>query len=149
MDGLPRKRHKRMRQGIFQIKNPMSINELIYAIIDPETNRILGSGDCIALSVVLPDEEDVERAGRLGGCEAVVVSCRIVKLNGSDMNKEAKEIEAWMNSDEGKRMADPKTLNLHPEQKQYLENRLHRAFQAGMSAGKRIERFAKKDEGES
>ena len=40
----------------------------------------------------------------------------------------------WIESEEGKRCANPKTLNLDYRQGEFLENRLWAAFVAGMKA---------------
>ena len=42
----------------------------------------------------------------------------------------------WIESAEGKRCADPKTLDLDYRQGEFLENRLWHAFAAGLKAGR-------------
>ncbi len=54
------------------------------------------------------------------------------------MNEEQKAINAWFESDEGKSCCDHSTLELKTNQ--YLSNRLWRAFTAGQSSGRLIER---------
>jgi hypothetical protein len=53
------------------------------------------------------------------------------------MNAEAEATEAWVSVTAGS--FDPKTLGAPEKNRQYLENRLVRAFQQGMDAGRKIE----------
>jgi hypothetical protein len=41
----------------------------------------------------------------------------------------------WLNSEEGQKASDPNTLTSTLSARTYLENRLERAFHAGMKAG--------------
>jgi hypothetical protein len=43
-------------------------------------------------------------------------------------------LDAWLDSDEFMTSSDPATLRAPSEQRQYLENRLKRAFEAGWNA---------------
>jgi hypothetical protein len=47
----------------------------------------------------------------------------------------------WIESEEGKRCANPTTLNLAYRQSEFLENRLWTAFTAGYQAGGQMRRF--------
>lgn len=50
-----------------------------------------------------------------------------------DGTKIAAAWKEWLESEEGKQASDPGTLK--PGERQYLENRLERAFQAGVTFG--------------
>jgi hypothetical protein len=58
-----------------------------------------------------------------------------MELDGKQL---AKARDEWLDSDEGKRAADPTTLNAPPSSRQYLENRLRNAFLAGAKAAAAI-----------
>lgn len=58
------------------------------------------------------------------------------------MNAEQKAIDEWFASEEGKQCCDAETLETPQYQRQYLRNRLWKAFVAGMGAGKQINRGA-------
>lgn len=45
----------------------------------------------------------------------------------------------WSESEEGRECEEPTTLYAHPEARQYLRNRLWRAFMAGADAGRKIQ----------
>jgi hypothetical protein len=45
--------------------------------------------------------------------------------------------ELWLASDEGKGCVDGSTINLPANQQFYLENRIWRAFHAGLAAAKK------------
>lgn len=44
------------------------------------------------------------------------------------------EWKQWLDSEEGRKASDPQTLGTTLSARQYLENRLERAFQAGIKA---------------
>lgn len=58
------------------------------------------------------------------------------------MNREAEEQKKWFESEEGKRCADLSTLSssVASSKDEYLRNRLMLAFQAGVDAGRTIQR---------
>jgi len=58
------------------------------------------------------------------------------------MTPEAKAIQDWFESEEGRSCGDPTSLKAPAKQANYLRSRLWRAFTAGMRAGRRIERDA-------
>jgi len=49
----------------------------------------------------------------------------------------ATALESWLNSAEGKSATQPTTLNAPEMMRHYLENRLHRAFNAGWRAAEK------------
>lgn len=57
------------------------------------------------------------------------------------MNKHPLAIawEEWLASDEGKAAANPDTLPVITSGRQFLENRLKRAFDAGVAAAEKIQ----------
>lgn len=52
--------------------------------------------------------------------------------------EEAIAWQEWKNSDDTQSCFNPYDFLLKPEYKQYLENRLNKAFMAGIKAGKEI-----------
>lgn len=59
--------------------NEMKIGDTVFAIIDPETNRVLGTGDADALSTIAPDADEIEFTRKFCGVEhAEVVECVLV-----------------------------------------------------------------------
>lgn len=58
----------------------MTINEPLYAIIDPATLRVLGDGGVPALHSTPPDDFEVDTVRMRYGIEPKVVKCRIVPV---------------------------------------------------------------------
>lgn len=52
------------------------------------------------------------------------------------------EYTRWISSDEAKDTRDPESLCVKPEFREFLLNRLWRAFMAGAAAGQAVEREA-------
>lgn len=58
----------------------MTINEPLYAMIDPATLRVLGDGEFPAIYSTPPDEFEVDMVRALCGIEPKVIKCRIVPV---------------------------------------------------------------------
>lgn len=57
-----------------------------------------------------------------------------------DSSLEAFAITSWRSSEDFRASSDPTTLGAAAKQRQYLENRLLRAFQHGIAMGRELER---------
>lgn len=57
-----------------------------------------------------------------------------------DGKKHVAALSDWITSEQGERCLDTESLGLPPSQRQYIANRLSRAFDAGIAAGEKAER---------
>jgi hypothetical protein len=58
-------------------------------------------------------------------------------MGKSKPQRKLSEYEKWISSDDGKGCVDGSTIGVPPRSQTYLENRLWRAFHAGMAAAQK------------
>ncbi len=58
----------------------MKIGAEIYALVDPETDEVLGNGECLALYQSKPDQDEIYFVNRICQRNSKLVACKIVAI---------------------------------------------------------------------